>query len=82
MCQNALNILSSCHNADRIIFGFERAMLLLTFTLRTLLIHIQNIELLDLIPIYIYNQLRVCVAIVNTRKGIKKNTKRDRFLYV
>ena len=49
MCQNALNILSSCHNGGRIIFGFDRAMLLPTFTLRTLLIHIQNIELLDLI---------------------------------
>ena len=49
MCQNALNILSSCHNGDRIIFGFDRAMLLPTFTLRTLLIYIQNIELLDLI---------------------------------
>ena len=48
MCQNALNILSSCHNGDRIIFGFDRAMLLPTFTLRTLLIHIQNIELLAL----------------------------------
>ena len=49
MCQNTLNILSSCHNGDRIIFGFDRAMLLPTFTLRTLLIHIQNIELLALI---------------------------------
>ena len=48
MCQNALNILSSRHNGDRIIFGFDRSMLLPTFTLRTLLIHIQNIELLDL----------------------------------
>ena len=71
MCQNRLNILLSCHNGDRIIFGFERG------TINNILCYSKNY----IHPYSAYNhKSRLHFAISNTRKWLKNNTKRHRFL--